>query len=546
MKAFSQLFTELDGTSSTTAKLEALETYFQSAPPADAAWALALLLGKRRKRLITGRRLREICLKALALPDWLFEACSNQVGDSAETVSLLWGQHQTAPPRQAPERSLGDWMEQVLPKLAAAEGKEQEAAVIGCWQTLPNSELLLINKLLSGGFRVGVSTGLVTRGVARSADLDEALIAHRLMGGFTPSAESFTALTAAASDGDALAARPYPFFLASPIELEQIQQTPADQWQLEWKWDGIRGQLIHRSGGCSLWSRGEDLINEAFPELISLAETLPQGTVLDGEVLIWQAEAPAPEPFATLQRRLGRKAPSRALQKQCPAAFMAYDLLELDGSDLRQAPLQERREQLEALVQRWSNDPAHGEERSRLRLSETPALNGWSELDPLREQAREKGAEGLMLKAKPSPYLVGRKRGHWWKHKLEPFHLDAVLLYAQSGSGRRANLYTDYSFGLWNGEGELVTFAKAYSGLDDGEIRQLDRWIRAHTTERFGPVRAVEPTLVFELAFEGLQPSKRHKCGLAVRFPRISRWRQDKPASEADSVASALALMEGR
>ena len=331
MKAFSALFAELDGTSSTTAKLEALETYFRSAPPADGAWALALLLGKRRKRLITGRRLREICLTALALPDWLFEACSNQVGDSAETVSLLWGQHQTDPPRQAPERSLGDWMEQVLPKLAAAEGKEQEAAVIGCWQTLPNSELLLINKLLSGGFRVGVSTGLVTRGVARSADLDEALIAHRLMGGFTPSAESFTALTAAASDGDALAARPYPFFLASPIELEQIQQTPADQWQLEWKWDGIRGQLIHRSGGCSLWSRGEDLINEAFPELISLAETLPQGTVLDGEVLIWQAEAPAPEPFATLQRRLGRKAPSRTLQKQCPAAFMAYDLLELEG-----------------------------------------------------------------------------------------------------------------------------------------------------------------------------------------------------------------------
>ena len=546
MKAFSTLFAELDGTSSTTAKLEALETYFRSAPPADGAWALALLLGKRRKRLITGRRLREICLKALALPDWLFEACSNQVGDSAETVSLLWGQHQTDPPRQGPERSLGDWMEQVLPKLAAADGEEQEAAVIRCWQTLPNSELLLINKLVSGGFRVGVSTGLVTRGVARSADLDEALIAHRLMGGFTPSAESFTALTAAASDGDALAARPYPFFLASPIELEQIQQTPADQWQLEWKWDGIRGQLIHRSGGCSLWSRGEDLINEAFPELINLAETLPQGTVLDGEVLIWQAEAPAPEPFATLQRRLGRKAPSRALQKQCPAAFMAYDLLELEGCDLRQAPLQERREQLETLVQRWNKDPAHGEERSRLRLSETPALKGWSELEPLREQAREKGAEGLMLKAKPSPYLVGRKRGHWWKHKLEPFHLDAVLLYAQSGSGRRANLYTDYSFGLWNDEGELVTFAKAYSGLDDGEIRQVDRWIRAHTTERFGPVRAVEPTLVFELAFEGLQPSKRHKCGLAVRFPRISRWRQDKPAAEADSVASALALMEGR
>ncbi|UPM50652.1 ATP-dependent DNA ligase [Synechococcus sp. A10-1-5-1] len=544
MKAFSQLFAELDGTSSTTAKLEALEAYFRSAPPADAAWALALLLGKRRKRLISGRRLREICLNALSLPDWLFEACSNQVGDSAETVSLLWSQQQSDPVERSPERSLSDWMVQVLPELAAAEGEQQEAAVIRCWQSLPNAELLLINKLLSGGFRVGVSTGLVTRGVARSADLDEALIAHRLMGGFAPSAETFAALTASATDGDALAARPFPFFLASPIELEQIQQTPADHWQVEWKWDGIRGQLIHRSGGCSLWSRGEDLINEAFPELISLAESLPQGTVLDGEVLIWQANAETPETFATLQRRLGRKAPSRALQKQCPAAFMAYDLLEVEGSDRRQIPLQERRRQLEALVKDWSEADSEG--ASRLRLSETPVLTAWSELESLREQAREKGAEGLMLKAKPSPYLVGRKRGHWWKHKLEPFHLDAVLLYAQSGSGRRANLYTDYSFGLWNDDGELVTFAKAYSGLDDGEIRQLDRWIRAHTTDRFGPVRAVEPTLVFEVAFEGLQPSKRHKCGLAVRFPRISRWRQDKPAAEADSVATALALMEGR
>ncbi|WP_415399860.1 ATP-dependent DNA ligase [Synechococcus sp. W4D4] len=544
MKAFSQLFAELDGTSSTTAKLEALEAYFRSAPPADAAWALALLLGKRRKRLISGRRLREICLNALSLPDWLFEACSNQVGDSAETVSLLWSQQQSDPVERSPERSLSDWMVQVLPELAAAEGEQQEAAVIRCWQSLPNAELLLINKLLSGGFRVGVSTGLVTRGVARSADLDEALIAHRLMGGFAPSAETFAALTATATDGDALAARPFPFFLASPIELEQIQQTPADHWQVEWKWDGIRGQLIHRSGGCSLWSRGEDLINEAFPELISLAESLPQGTVLDGEVLIWQENAETPETFATLQRRLGRKAPSRALQKQCPAAFMAYDLLEVEGSDRRQIPLQERRRQLEVLVKDWSEADSEG--ASRLRLSETPVLTAWSELEGLREQAREKGAEGLMLKAKQSPYLVGRKRGHWWKHKLEPFHLDAVLLYAQSGSGRRANLYTDYSFGLWNDDGELVTFAKAYSGLDDGEIRQLDRWIRAHTTDRFGPVRAVEPTLVFEVAFEGLQPSKRHKCGLAVRFPRISRWRQDKPAAEADSVATALALMEGR
>jgi DNA ligase-1 len=400
-----------------------------------------------------------------------------------------------------------------------------------------------VNKLLSGGFRVGVSTGLVTRALAQSAELDEALVAHRLMGGFTPSAAAFAELTAADAQGESLSARPYPFFLASPLEAGQLEQTPPEGWQLEWKWDGIRGQLIHRSGGCSLWSRGEELINEAFPELIALAEQLPQGTALDGEVIVWHGDAETPEAFTSLQRRLGRKAPSRSLQRDCPAAFVAYDLLEDQGTDLRQQPLQRRREQLEQLYENWQ-DAQGAEGKGRMRLSPTQTLRSWGDLDHLRDQARGQRAEGLMLKALDSPYLVGRKRGHWWKHKLEPLRLDAVLLYAQAGSGKRANLYTDYSFGLWNSDGELVTFAKAYSGLDNAEIRELDRWIRAHTTERFGPVRAVEPLQVFELAFEGIQPSKRHKCGFAVRFPRISRWRTDKPASEADSLANAMALME--
>jgi DNA ligase-1 len=329
------------------------------------------------------------------------------------------------------------------------------------------------------------------------------------------------------------------------LEPGQLEHTPPEGWQLEWKWDGIRGQLIHRAGGCSLWSRGEELINEAFPELIALAEQLPQGTALDGEVIVWHGDADTPEAFASLQRRLGRKAPSRSLQRDCPAAFVAYDLLEHQGIDLRQQPLQHRREQLEVLYRNWREAPG-AEGGNRLRLSTTQSLRHWGDLDHIRDQARGQRAEGLMLKALDSPYLLGRKRGYWWKHKLEPLRLDAVLLYAQAGSGKRANLYTDYSFGLWNGNGELVTFAKAYSGLDNAEIRELDRWIRAHTTERFGPVRAVEPLQVFELAFEGIQPSKRHKCGFAVRFPRISRWRTDKPASEADSLASAMALMEQR
>jgi DNA ligase-1 len=553
MQAFAALFRQLDGTGSTSAKLEALQAYFLSAAPADAAWALALLLGKRRRRLITGRRLREICLAGTELPEWLFEACHAQVGDSAETVALLWQQRADGtgepsrwdgnPGRVTFEDPLALWMDERLPQLAALDGEKQIEAVQACWRSLPPDQLLLVNKLLSGGFRVGVSTGLVTRALAQSAELDEALVAHRLMGGFTPSAAAFAELTAADAQGESLSARPYPFFLASPLEAGQLEQTPPEGWQLEWKWDGIRGQLIHRSGGCSLWSRGEELINEAFPELIALAEQLPQGTALDGEVIVWHGDAETPEAFTSLQRRLGRKAPSRSLQRDCPAAFVAYDLLEDQGTDLRQQPLQRRREQLEQLYENWQ-DAQGAEGKGRMRLSPTQTLRSWGDLDHLRDQARGQRAEGLMLKALDSPYLVGRKRGHWWKHKLEPLRLDAVLLYAQAGSGKRANLYTDYSFGLWNSDGELVTFAKAYSGLDNAEIRELDRWIRAHTTERFGPVRAVEPLQVFELAFEGIQPSKRHKCGFAVRFPRISRWRTDKPASEADSLANAMALME--
>jgi len=546
MRAFSTLFQELDGTTRTGAKLEALERYFRSAPAEDAAWALALLLGKRRRRLITGRRLREICLEGSPLPEWLFEACHSQVGDSAETVALLWAQRDqsTVDAAALPEAPLHHWMEQRLPQLAALQGAEQAEAVRGCWASCPPEQLLLVNKLLSGGFRVGVSTGLVTRGLARSAGLEEAVLAHRLMGGFEPSAAALEQLLAPGQQEEVLAARPYPFFLASPLDPVVLQQGDPSQWQLEWKWDGIRGQLIHRRAGCSLWSRGEELINDAFPELIALAASLPEGTVLDGEVIVWQPQAEAPEPFASLQRRLGRKAPSTTLQRQCPACFIAYDLLEHGGVDLRPKPLEERRRRLEQLRAQWLSEAPEALV-PRWRLPQPEPLSHWDQLEPLRQGARERRAEGLMLKRRDSPYLVGRKRGHWWKHKLEPLRLDAVLLYAQAGSGRRANLYTDYSFGLWDNSGTLVTFAKAYSGLDDGEIRELDRWIRAHTTERFGPVRAVEPLQVFELAFEGLQRSNRHKCGIAVRFPRISRWRQDKPAAEADSLATALALLEG-
>ncbi|WP_216903292.1 ATP-dependent DNA ligase [Synechococcus sp. CCY 9618] len=540
MKAFCRLFEQLDGSGGSIARVDALAGYFAAVPPADAAWALHALLGKQRKRLITGRRLREICLERTGMPAWLFDQCHAQVGDSAETIALLWRPahppESAAADRQGGEtRPLHVWMEEVLPRLASLEGPAQAEAVGELWNGLEPLELLVGNKLLTGGFRVGVAQGLVLRALAKVSGLEESLLAHRLMGGFAPSAAAYRSLMAEGRGEEPALSRPYPFFLASPLDPAALAESAPGDWLLEWKWDGIRGQLIQRGGESFLWSRGEELLNPVFPDLVTLADGLPDGTVLDGEVIVWPQDAPVPSPFAALQRRLGRKAPGAAILRECPAAFVAYDLLESEGEDRRSWPLAQRRQWLEDLRNRSA--PA------RLRLSPCLALTSWQQLDVLREQAREAGAEGLMLKRLNSPYLVGRRRGHWWKHKLAPMELDAVLLYAQAGSGRRANLFTDYSFGLWDGEGRLVTFAKAYSGLDNAEIDELDRWIRRHTTERFGPVRAVEPLQVFTLAFEGLQRSKRHRSGLAVRFPRILRWRRDRTPESADSLASALALL---
>lgn len=540
MRRFADLYSALDASSGTQARVDALVAYFGGVDAADGAWALHVLLGKQGKRLITGRRLRQICLEESPLPEWLFDDCYAHVGDSAETITLLWAQ-MAAGPSEPLNHSLHTWMEQLLPAAAALEGSEQAEAVRQLWQGLSRSELLVANKLLTGGLRVGVAQGLVVRALARLSGLEEAQLQHRLMGGFKPSAAALTALLAPADLAEAVPSRPYPFYLASP--LEQPPAGPASDWLAEWKFDGIRGQLIHRANEVFLWSRGEELINAAFPELLQAAWCLANGTVLDGEILVWPAGSNQPAPFAQLQRRLGRKAPGRKLLAECPAAFVAYDLLELGGDDLRQQPLSQRRSALEDLLQNLPETtptPAAG----LLRLSPRLPLTAWEQLEPLRQQAASAAAEGLMLKGLASPYLAGRKRGQWWKHKRDPFTLDAVLLYAQAGSGRRANLFTDYTFGLWNAEGELVSFAKAYSGLNDGEITALDRWIRSHTTERFGPVRAVQPLQVFELAFEGLQRSSRHKSGIAVRFPRIARWRQDKPAAEADTLAIALELLE--
>ena len=548
MEAFQALFDQLDRVTGTRAKVTALVEHFRHAPPEDAAWAMTLLLGKRRRRLITGRRLREILRDRGGLSDWLIDECHGQVGDSAETITLLWPsvRHRISPvearlPAIKGDQPLHWWMEILLPGISTLTDDDQSDAVLALWQTVPEERHFIVNKLLTGGFRVGVSTGLISRAVAEAFGLDEDLIVQRLMGGFEPSAERFLQLTAPTNAEEQRSrGTPYPFFLASPLDREHLQTTEARDWRLEWKWDGIRGQLIHRGSGVYLWSRGEELVNDSFPELVTIGEALPDGTVLDGEVICWREADPVPLGFDQLQRRLGRKTVGATLRRECPMRFIAYDLLESDGQDIRNQPLWQRQEQLKTLL--GSID--HGDSW-RLKCGKSWTLNNWSDLDAQREQARQQRAEGLMVKHAESPYLSGRKRGHWWKHKLEPMTLDAVLLYAQAGSGRRANLFTDYTCGIW-GDGKppaLVSFAKAYSGLNDAEILELDRWIRRNTLQRFGPARSVKAELVFEIGFEGIHPSKRHKSGLAVRFPRILRWRRDKPAEEADCLDAARQLM---
>ena len=551
MRAFQDLFNQLDQVTSTKAKVQALVDHFQEVDPGEAAWALTLLLGKRRRRLITGRRLRDILRDRGGLPDWLIDDCYGQVGDSAETISLLWPAVQerveaTDPglPSGEGDMPLSWWMETLLPAISTRRDDDQANAVIWLWHRIPLDQHFIVNKLLTGGFRVGVSTGLISRAIAEAFDLEETLVVQRLMGGFEPSAERFVQLTAPATpDEHRSSGTPYPFYLASPLEPERLRETSVNDWKLEWKWDGIRGQLIHRGSGIYLWSRGEELVNDSFPELVDVAQALPSGSVLDGELICWQQNEATPLGFDQLQRRLGRKTVGATLKRECPMRFIAYDLLEHESIDIRQKGLRQRQHQLAELLGKIEHP-----ESWRLQQSKSWTLDTWEELDQQRNQARQHNAEGLMLKHVESPYLSGRKRGNWWKHKLDPMTLDAVLLYAQAGSGRRANLFTDYTFGLWTNaeEPQLVTFAKAYSGLNDAEILELDRWIRRNTLQRFGPARSVKAELVFEIGFEGIHPSKRHKSGIAVRFPRILRWRHDKLAEEADRLDTAKGLMSER
>jgi len=599
MKKFAALFTELDATTSTLAKVQALQRYFASAPPADAAWAVYFLAGGKPRQVVRTATLRALACEVAGIEDWLFEECYQAVGDLAETIA-----HILPLESGVSEAGLADWVENRLLPLRGLPEAEVAERVRSYWRALDPQGRFLLVKLVGGGFRVGVSKLLVQRALAAHSGVDAKRIAQRMMGYMDaramPTAIKYEALLADAAGAGADirdAGQPYPFFLAHPLDTPldglDARLGPVDEWQVEWKYDGIRGQVVKRAGQVWVWSRGEELVTERFPEIVALAQPLPDGTVLDGEILVWAGDADAadrsagrPAGFALLQQRIGRKNLGKKILADAPVTFMAYDLLELGGEDLRGQPLRARRDRLEQLLVATS-----------LKISPVQRLGSWREFAALRAESRARGVEGFMLKRLDAAYGTGRTKadGLWWKWKIEPMTIDCVLIYAQAGHGRRASLYTDYTFAVWNrapanvGEAQaaiealekkqparpdaraakgrpeqadapsgasaahavasvgaplqLMAFAKAYSGLTDEEFKRIDSVIRKTTLEKFGPVRSVRPSLVFELGFEGINRSLRHKSGIAVRFPRMLRIRNDKPLHQANTLDDLKALL---
>ena len=527
MNRFARLYQELDSTTKTGVKLASLREYFGAVEPADAAWAVFFLSGRRLKRLIPAKLFRQAGAEAAGVEPWMVEDCYDVVGDVAETIALL------LPENDSPSTGrLHEWVERRILPLQTLDDAAKTAMLHEAWTQLPSSERLVFNKLVTGAFRVGVSQKLVTRSLAELANIEPAKIAHRMMGTWEPNAAFYEELVSTKTDLATEKSRPYPFCLAHALQSDPDTLGDRDAWFAEWKWDGIRGQIIRRGGESFLWSRGEELIHDRFPELLPAMESLPDGVVLDGEVLGWKGDHVLP--FAELQRRIGRKKVGKKLLADVPVRFLAFDLLEQDGCDIREQSMSHRRRRLTELFASFAHP--------HIQVWPLIKVSSWTALAEIRETSRERNVEGLMLKHVDSPYSVGRITGHWWKWKVDPYTCDAVLVYAQRGTGRRASLYTDYTFAVWD-QGRLVPFAKAYSGLTDEEIREVDRFVRGNIIEKFGPVRSVTPKLVFELAFENIQRSNRHKSGVAVRFPRIVRWRHDKRPDDADSLDMVKALV---
>ena len=528
MRDFSNLFLTLGTSTGTNEKVDALVNYFSTATDKDKVWVIALFSGRKPKRAVTATQLQTWCIEMTELPQWLFAECYATVGDLAETIALLLPPITDALDAQ---ETLSFFIER-LAALSSADESAKKHFIVSSWNKMDKQERLVFNKLITGGFRIGVSQQLMVNALAKSLSMDAPVIAHRISGNWDPSSISFEELL----KGDPLAgdlSKPYPFYLAYALEDEPASLGNPDDWQAEWKWDGIRGQIIKRNHQLFVWSRGEELMTDRFPEFQLLLEHLPKGTVLDGEILPFRDNKPLP--FALLQTRIGRKNVTKKQLQEAPVVFVAYDVLERQGVDFRDKSMAERRAALENIV--------HQVNHPNLRLSPVLIFPDWEQLMETRMRSRDEGSEGLMLKRKDSIYQTGRKRGDWWKWKIDPLVIDCVMIYAQKGHGRRSNLYTDYTFAVKDGP-NLVSFTKAYSGLTDKEFAEVDSFVKRNSLERFGPVRTVKPELVFEIAFEGIAASSRHKSGVALRFPRINRWRKDKKPDEINTLDDLKLMLE--
>lgn len=518
---------EVDATTRTSEKTAALRWYFEKAPPADAVWALRVLTGQKLIRAVPYKRLRAWAAEAAGLEPWLFNECYGAVGDLSETLALVLPE-----PTESAELPLHDMVQQRILPLGQMTEAEQKAAVTAAWRTLDATERFIFHKLISGNFRFGAAKKIVINALAKAADVDPAVMQHRLSGRpIDPTPEAYTQLLAGTDQDDA---RPYPFYLAHQLgTLPEVLGNPPD-WRAEWKWDGIRAQIIRRGGETMVWSRGDELITDAFPELRAVGDALPDGTVLDGEVLAFESGRPLS--FSLLQRRLNRKKMEPVLFADVPVVFMAYDVLEINGEDIRGHDTEARRQRLETVL---PDEPG-------VELSPRIVFSDWAQLASLRDESRDRGVEGVMLKRRDAPYVSGRVKGAWWKWKVDPYTVDCVMVYAQRGSGRRSSLFTDYTFAVWAGvpgSSELVPVTKAYSGLTDEEFGKVDHFIKNHTVGKKGSFRQVVPELVFEIAFEGINESDRHKSGVALRFPRMHRWRTDKQPADADTLESLQTLL---
>jgi len=528
MKEFALLITKLGTSTKTNEKLDALSYYFATADDADKVWVIALFSGRRPKRILSSGFLSLWCMEVADLPAWLFEESYHTVGDLAETIALLLPETNT---NGQPDKSLSYFIDSFISMEKADEAVKKDF-VINSWMTMTKDERFVFNKLLTGNFRIGVSQKMIVNALAKTVQLEPSIIAHRISGNWDPSTTTFNdLLSEEAANIDH--SKPYPFYLAYALDADAKELGPENEWQAEWKWDGIRGQMIKRNDELFVWSRGEELMTDKFPEYHSLKALLPEGIVLDGEII--PSVDKKPLPFALLQTRIGRKNVTKKHLQDAPIAFFSYDILEHEGNDIREWPLEKRRSLLEDIVTKLDHPV--------LLLSPVINFSSWEQLAAIRESSREMGSEGIMLKRRSSTYQVGRKVGDWWKWKIDPLVIDAIMIYAQKGHGRRSNLYTDYTFAVKDGD-KLVSFAKAYSGLTDKEFAEVDSFVKRNSLEKFGPVRTVKPELVFEIAFEGIAASNRHKSGVALRFPRINRWRKDKKPDEINTLDDLKKMLE--